>query len=1086
MNAQSLVDPSDPTNPTASNRRSVTRLLVANRGEVAIRIARAAEELGIDAVTVYPADDAGSSHVGAGVDSSLLPGVGTAAYLDVDALVEAALATDCQAVHPGYGFASENPLLAERCEAAGLIFIGPPAAVLRLFGDKASGRALADRCGVPILSGSDGAVDVESAREFLARLGPGGAVVLKAVAGGGGRGMRVVRTTDELDEAFDRAHSEALSAFGNGDLIVEQLVTDARHIEVQILGDQIGDVTHLWERECSLQRRHQKLIESAPASNLDPVVRQRLLDSAIVMADEIGYVGVGTFEFLVHDQGFAFIEANPRLQVEHTVTEEITGVDLVRASIELAMGMRLADIGLGPDSVPAPRGTAIQARVNAEQLAPDGAVYPSGGVLNVFEAPAGPGIRVDTYGCSGYHINPRYDSLIAKVIAHGMSRDIAVSRLSRALGELRTDGVETNAAFLQAVLAHPDVIAGDATTTFIGDHLDELVAALPTAVSRTITNEGSIVAPMPGVVLDVLVTVGDVVATGRNVAVLESMKMEHFATTDVAGIVRSIDVERGDTVVAGQLLISVEPADIDIMAEQASLDVDLDVIPARLAELLERKAKGDDASRPDAVAKRHAAGGRTAYENVADLCDPGSFVEYGGLVVAAQRQKRSSEELAVKTPHDGIVTGVGAINGEMCVILAYDYTVLAGTQGYWGHKKKDRMLAVAGEQRMPVVLYAEGGGGRAGDTDFPGASELDTATFRLLGRLSGQVPLVGIVNGLCFAGNAVLLGECDVIIATRASNIGIGGPSMIEGAGLGVVTAREIGPYVVHVDNGVIDISVDDEVEATEVARKYLSYFQGPVDEWDCTDQRKLRHILPENRRRIYEIREVLSTLADIDSVLELRPEFGRTMVTALARIAGRPVGVIANDPRYLSGAIDSDGADKCARFLQLCDTFGLPVVSLCDCPGIMVGVEAEKSALVRHASRAMLTAVNLSVPLVTLVIRRCYGIGGQVMAGGHTRAPLACVSWPGGEFGAMGHEGTVQLIHGAELAAIADPDERARLTDELVAQLYEETGAINVATLWEIDDVIDPADSRRWILAALEAAGNRRPDKVRPFVDAW
>lgn len=1064
------------------------RLLVANRGEVAVRIARAAREMGIAPIMIYADDDGSSAHVQAGSESYELAATGPAAYLDVDAIVAAAIATGCDAVHPGYGFASEKPLLAERCLDAGVVFVGPPAHVLALFGDKAAGRALAERCGVPVVRGSEGTATLDVAQQFLAGLGDGRAAILKAVAGGGGRGMRIVRSADELEAAWGRASSEALSAFGNGDLIIEELVVAAQHIEVQILGDRAGGVSHVWERECSLQRRHQKLVECAPATRLGADEREQLLDAAVAMAHEIGYEGIGTFEFLVHKDGFAFIEANPRLQVEHTVTEEVTGVDLVRASLELAAGRTLEELGLQQSKIPTPRGVAIQARVNAERLGSDGSVRPAGGMLSVFDVPAGPGVRVDTYGVAGYHTNPRYDSLLAKVIAHGSSREAALARLGRALDELRTDGVETNAAFLRVLLDHPDVVSGDVTTTFIEDHQRELLDALPVVVESAVPEleKGSIAAPMPGLVIEIFVEVGDVVGPGRNAAVLEAMKMEHFVAATVTGIVRSIDVRRGDTVTEGQLLITVEPADVDIADEQTAVEVDVEAIPASLARLQERKARGADAARPDAVDKRHSAGGRTAYENVLDLCDADSFVEYGNLVVAAQRQRRTPEELVAKTPHDGIVTGVGQINGERCVVLAYDYTVLAGTQGYWGHKKKDRMLVLADDTRSPVVLYAEGGGGRAGDTDYPGASELDTATFRLLGRLSGQVPLIGIVNGLCFAGNAVLLGECDVIIATRNSNIGIGGPSMIEGAGLGVVTPTEIGPYEVHVDNGVIDISVEDEAEATAVARKYLSYFQGPTDEWSCADQRLLRHILPENRRRIYEIRDVIATLADTDSVLELRPGFGRTIVTALARIAGRPVGVIANDPRYLSGALDSDGADKAARFMQLCDTFGLPVVSLCDCPGIMVGIEAERTALVRHASQAMLTAVNLSVPLVTIVIRRCYGIGGQVMAGGHTRAPLACVSWPGGEFGAMGHEGTVQLTHGAELAAIADPEERARITSELVAGLYEETAAMNVATLWEIDDVIDEADSRTWILAALEAADHRRPDKVHPFVDAW
>lgn len=1065
----------------------IARLLVANRGEIAIRILRAADEAGMAAVAVYAEDDADSLHARAAPTAHQLTGTGPAAYLDVDGIVAAAKATGCDAVHPGYGFLSEDPTLAERCAEAGIRFVGPRPEVLRLFGDKAAGRALAERCGVPILRGSAGAIDIDDAAAFLSGLGPGGAMMIKAVAGGGGRGMREVRSPDELDAAWERCRSEALSAFGNGDLLVEELAQHARHVEVQILGDGTGEVSHAGERECSLQRRNQKIIESAPAVGLDPAVRADLLAAAVTMAREISYDGIGTFEFLVHDEGFAFIEANPRLQVEHTVTEEVTGLDLVRISLDLGAGASLAQLGLLQDDVPVARGVAIQARVNMESLAADGTVQPSGGVLEVFEPPTGPGVRVDTFGYNGYRTNPRYDSLLAKIVARADSMASAVARACRALDDLRVDGVTTNARFLAAVLRHPDVVAGRVTTRFVEEHLTELLEAAPAADRpAAAVDPASVVAPLQGLVIELLVAVGDLVGRGTEIAVLESMKMQHVVRASSTGVVRHVAATVGDTVGEGELLVAIEPEDVYVEVAAEDRTVDIADIPPRLEALLEHRAKGLDENRPEAVARRHANGGRTAYENVADLCDDGSFVEYGALVVAAQRQRRTPEELIRKTPHDGVVTGTGRVNGERCVVVAYDYTVLAGTQGHWGHKKVDRMLKLAHEWRMPVILFAEGGGGRAGDTDPIGVSYLDTPSFRLLGRLSGLVPLVGITNGFCFAGNAVLLGSCDVIIATKDSNIGIGGPSMVEAAGLGSFSAKELGPHDVHVLNGVIDISAADEAEAVALAKRYLSCFQGPQADWTCDDQRLLRHILPENWRRVYEVRSVIETLADTGSVVELRPEFGRTMVSALCRIEGRPVGVLANDPKHLGGAVDTDGSDKAARFMQLCEAFRLPVVALCDTPGIMVGPEAENSGLVRHASRAIVIGANLTVPLVTIVLRKGYGIGAQVMAGGHFGAPLFTVSWPGGEFGPMGHEGTITLSHGAELEAIEDLDERARIYNELVAELYEESGAIGVATVWELDDVIDPAESRTWIRAALEAAEQRRPDKALAYIDTW
>ena len=369
-----------------------------------------------------------------------------------------------------------------------------------------------------------------------------------------------------------------------------------------------------------------------------------------------------------------------------------------------------------------------------------------------------------------------------------------------------------------------------------------------------------------------------------------------------------------------------------------------------------------------------------------------------------------------------------------------------------------------------------------------GVAGLDCMAFALFGGLSGLVPLVGITTGRCFAGNAALLGCCDVIIATEGSNIGMGGPAMIEGGGLGVYRPEEVGPMADQVPNGVVDIAVADEAEAVAAAKRYLSYFQGPIDQWECADQRRLRHALPENRLRVYDVRKVIDDLADTGSVLELRRAFGIGMVTSLARIEGRPVGILANNPAHLGGAIDSDGADKAARFLQLCDAFDVPVVFLCDTPGMMVGPEVEKTALVRHCSRMFVVGASLTVPFVTVVLRKMYGLGGQAMAGGSTRAPVFTVAWPTSEFGGMGLEGSVKLGFRNELAAIDDPAERKATFERMVASAYEHGKGVNMASHFEIDDVIDPSDTRRWIVRALRSAppAGRREHKKRPCIDAW
>ena len=523
--------------------------------------------------------------------------------------------------------------------------------------------------------------------------------------------------------------------------------------------------------------------------------------------------------------------------------------------------------------------------------------------------------------------------------------------------------------------------------------------------------------------------------------------------------------------------------------------VDQEPVRADLKEVVERHSRGLDERRPEAVARRRKTGQRTTRENIKDLCD-GHFMEYGALAVAAQRQRRTIEDLTSKTPADGVIAGVGQINGSLfgedkarCMIIAYDYTVLAGTQGFFGHKKKDRMLSLARQQRLPVVLFAEGGGGRPGDVDADAVvvAGLDLATFAMFAELSGRVPLVGIVSGRCFAGNAVLLGCCDVIIAAQNANIGMAGPVMIEGGGLGVFRPEDIGPMNVQMNNGVVDIAVAHDVEAVAVAKKYLSYFQGAVSQWEAADQRLLRNMIPQQRRCVYEVRAIIKTIADTDSFLELRPRFGREMVTGLMRIEGKPFGFIANDCKYQAGAIEAEGADKAARLMQLCNAHGLPMVSLVDTPGFMVGPEVERRAQVRHVCRMFVVGSHLTVPFFTIFLRRGYGLGAQAMAKGGFHEPFFAVAWPTGEFGGMGLEGAVRAGFRKELEAVKDPQEREALYEKLLASLYERGKAINMASCLEIDAVVDPADTRRRIMDGLKAALADYSQRAgHDFVDTW
>jgi methylmalonyl-CoA carboxyltransferase 12S subunit len=511
-----------------------------------------------------------------------------------------------------------------------------------------------------------------------------------------------------------------------------------------------------------------------------------------------------------------------------------------------------------------------------------------------------------------------------------------------------------------------------------------------------------------------------------------------------------------------------------------------------LAELLRRRALTEDAARQEAVDKRHAAGGRTARENVADLVDPGTFVEYGRYAIAAQRGRRDLEDLIERTPGDGLVAGTARVNGELfadhaaCAVLSYDYTVLAGTQGALGHRKKDRLFELIERMRLPTVFFAEGGGGRPGDTDYPVVSALDVRAFALWARLSGLVPRIAVVAGRCFAGNAVIAGCSDLIVATENSSIGMGGPAMIAGGGLGDVDPDEVGPISMQAPNGVVDVVVPDETAAVTETKRLLGYFQGSLTEWSEPDQTPLREAVPERERRAYKVGPIIETIADEGTVTFLREAFAPEMVTALGRIEGRPVGFVANNTNVMAGAVTSGAADKAARFLQLCDAFGLPVISLVDTPGYMVGVEAEQTGLVRRASRLLVAGGALSVPLVAVILRRGYGLGAQAMTGGSLHEPLLTVAWPGAHLGPMGLEGAVRLGLRKELEAIEDTDAREQRVREVTEAAQENAKALNAAQIFEIDDVIDPAETRGLIARTLAAARPADPKHGHRFVDTW
>jgi len=601
-------------------------------------------------------------------------------------------------------------------------------------------------------------------------------------------------------------------------------------------------------------------------------------------------------------------------------------------------------------------------------------------------------------------------------------------------------------------------------------------------------------APVHGTVIGIEVLVGQSVAAGQTLLLIEAMKMEVALEAQVSGVVRAIAAAVGDVVDEGSPLVEMEPGAAPVAKAAAEPPPDPRVPRPDLQALLDRRALLADASRPEAVARRRAQGGRTARENVADLLDAGSLLEYGAYAVAAQRSRRSVDDLQRNTPADGLITGAGSVNAAQfgpersrVAVMAYDYTVLAGTQGYFNHHKSDRLLEIAEAQALPLVLFAEGGGGRPGDVDSITIAGLHITTFQRFARLSGQVPVVGIVSGRCFAGNAALLGCCDVIIATDNASIGMGGPAMIEGGGLGRVMADEVGPVSVQGPNGVIDLQVADEAAAVAAAKRYLGYFQGPLpaDAPAGGEALSLRLALPPNRNALYDPRAVLRTVMDAGSVLELRRDFGVGVITALARIGGQAVAVAASQPRHLGGALDAPGCDKLARFMQLADAFGLPLITFVDTPGFMVGPESEKTAMVRRAGRLFVTAASLRIPVFSVMLRRGYGLGAMALTAGHFHAPVAIAAWPSGEFGPMGIEGSVRLGFRKELEAAA-PEEREALFERLVAEAVAKGQALNMASHLEIDDVIDPAETRDWLRRGLSSVAGRPLPPRRGFVDAW
>ena len=1081
------------------------KLLVANRGEIAIRIVRAARELGIATVAIHAGDDAASLHVRHADEAFALPGDGPAAYLDQQAIVGIATRAGCSLVHPGYGFLSENADFARLCADHGLRFIGPSPELLALFGDKITARRFAATHGVPVPQGIDRTITLEEARAFAAEHG---AVMLKAIAGGGGRGMRAVHDIARLDEAFARCASEALQSFGHDALYIEQWLPAARHIEVQVVGDGSGAACHLWERDCSIQRRHQKLIEIAPAPALAPATRTRLLELAVMLAREARYASLGTFEFLVSGEDIRFIEANPRLQVEHTVTEEVTGIDLVQTQIRIALGASLAELGIAQP--PATRGFAIQARINLETLDEHGTPLPQAGRLTAYTPPSGPNVRVDGYGYTGYATSPRYDPLLAKVIARGTSFGNAAGNLVAALREFHIEGVATGLPLDLAVLRHPDFVAARFDTAFIADHLADLLqasrmqamivpvatdaGAVPAAAPEDLPDDGATIAvraQMTGIVLSVAVTPGGTVRAGDPLAVIEAMKMEQVIRAPVDGEIVVVVASAGATVTPSSGLMRIRPlsnvGETGLAAQSAPAT---DEGWAReVAELEHRRDMARAMGGQAKLARQHADGKRDVRARISALLDPDSFEEIGALAGFASYDD-DGNLLGVQPAN--FVAGTGRIEGRKIVVGADDFTLRAGSGDAAIHEKQIFSERYAGQMRLPVVRLLDGasGGGSVKMALEHGFHYLpvNPGWDAVVDNLS-LVPVVAACLGPTVGlGAARLVMSHLAVMVTGIGQVFTAGPPVVQSATHKKLTKEELGGIDIHRENGVIERFFRNEEEAFGAIRRFLSYLPRSVYELaprapcaDPADRREeaLLSAVPRSERQVYAIEPILDAIFDRNSVFRYA-EYGGSTYTALARLNGYPIGVVATDVR-MGATMNAQGAQAVTRLVDLCETFHLPLVSLTDQAGMAIGSVAEREGTIRHGARAIAAIYQARIPQAEIIVRRVFGVGGAGAVNRH-RASRSW-AWPSAIWGSLPQQGGIEAAFRAELDKV--PDRQAAVA-HIERQLTHIASPFRTAEHFGVQDIIDPRATRALLCDWVEDAWRLLPDRTgRPAFGA-
>lgn len=1132
------------------------RVLISNRGEIAIRIAGAAAGLGMESVGVYAAEDDRSLHTRVTTTSVSLPTVAAgdpiAAYLDIDSIIAAAIETGCDCVHPGYGFLAENPEFARRCAEAGLTFIGPSPEALALFGNKVTARDLARSLDVPIIDGSsEPMASAEAAAAEADRVGY--PVMLKAAAGGGGRGMRAVTAPEDLADAFDRCRSEAESAFGDGTLFLERLVVDPRHIEVQILADAAGNAVHLFERDCSIQQRNQKVVEIAPAAGLDPALRQRILDDAIKLVSAADYVNAGTVEFLVSPETgeHFFIECNPRVQVEHTITEQVMGTDIVTAQFHLAAGASLASLGFADQAaVGQPAGYAVQARV----------VATGPGTITAYREPSGPGVRVDGSGYLGYTPPPQFDPLLAKVIGFSgfaPTLEAAVDRTARALAQFHIGGLPTNLGLLQALLADDAVRAGDARTTLLADG-SPLLTASPQAANadanpltdplslleeqaKAVTGgtdlghatatsgplapiiaagpslevsdgQRAVEVPVDSTIIEVRATEGDTVSAGDPVLVVNAMKMETTVVAPCTGTVSAMaEVAVGDTVGAGQIVAAIAPADA---AGGASGNGDLsdasgaDGWQETLDEVatLHRLALdrlGPNSEEPGVVRQR-SRGKLDCRQRIDRLLDDGSFREVGSVTGFASYDDHG--EISAFTPSNH-VGGWGEIEGRTAIVCADDFTSRGGhADGAIGEKSRylDELSTELGVPSIRLLDGSSGGGSVAtmvpeqrteGESNAKESSGAITAgrprvdggggSFlpahlgsTMYTRQLTTVPVVNLLLGSVVGIGAAkaVLGHFSVMVRDVAQ-LFVAGPPVVSHAMGYDITKEDLGGWHIHCRNGSVDNLAETEEEAFDMTRRFLSYLPANVfetppvtaptstaagpDRGHTELEEELATLIPRKRTATFDVRRAIELLADPGSFFEIGPLWGADQVTGFVRFNGHPLGVIASDSRHVNGgALTADGCDKLTRHLDLCDLFHIPVLNLVDNPGFAVGLEHEVNGTIRKGAEWMVAFAQVKVPIFTVLMRRSFGVAGNNYATPRAE-PSVRVTWPAADVGGIPPEGGIEAAYKRQLAEAEDP---VALRAELNARIESVRGPLGPLAKFQVEEMIDPRDTRRYI----------------------